>query len=98
MEGLLADSQGIWHHPDRKQQWTEFQGSAYYDSSDKILDKDALFMGEWIQSQQVFQRILLSVEPIAEQRNNIQQSDNKNGQQGKGVSKRIDMCLTTDLY
>lgn len=98
MEGIQVDSQGIRHHPDRKQQRTELQGPAYDDPPDKILDKDDLFMGERFQSQQVLQRILFSTEPIAEQKNNIQQPDNKNGQQGKGISKGINMWLTTDLY
>ena len=89
MERLQAHCQGLRHHTGRERQGSELQGLAYDDTPDKIMDKDDLLVGKRLQHRQIFQRVLLPIEPFTEQGYHIQQPDNQNGQSRQSISETI---------
>jgi len=97
MARLLAPGKEVRHRTDTERRRIEFQGAPYHDPPDKIVDKDDLLVGQRFQRGKIFRRVLLSIEPLPEQGDHIQQPDSADGKGRQNISERNYMQLTTDL-
>ena len=61
------------------------------------MDKDNVFLGEWVQYQPVSRWILLQNKPLSDEKERIQQYYWQNGEGWQNLSNQIDMQLTIDL-